>query len=94
MKKKIKLKSGKEITIKDIGVDDRDMLLDSVKYIYNSDGEFAGVENMQSTITKWIRTVVENSDDKFILSLSLEDRTEIFVKLQEALQTGEGNASN
>ena len=31
----IKLKSGKKLKVKDISLDERDVLLDSVKYTYN-----------------------------------------------------------
>ena len=35
---KIKLKSGREIGIKDISLDERDEMLDSVEYIYDDKG--------------------------------------------------------
>ena len=89
----IKLKSGKKLKVKDISLDDRDVLLDSVKYTYNEDGSFQGVEMMNSTITKWIRTCVDGSTDKMILGLTFEERTEIFTELQATFTMGEGKAS-
>ena len=35
---KIKLKSGREIGIKDISLDERDEMLDSVEYVYDDKG--------------------------------------------------------
>ena len=89
----IKLKSGNKLKAKNISLDDRDMLLDAVKYNYNEDGSFQGVEMMNSTITKWIRTCIDGASDKMILSLSFEERTEIFTKLQSMFTMGEGKAS-
>ena len=74
----IKLNSGKKLKVKDISLDERDVLLDSVKYTYNEDGSFQGVEMMNSTITKWIRTCVSDSTDKMILSLSFPIEVTIF----------------
>ena len=91
----MKLKSGKFIEIKDISLDERDEMLDSVEYVYDDKGNPLGVKMMHSTITKWLRIGLNGkADDKFILSLSFEERTEIFLKMQEQLLTGEGNASN
>ena len=92
---KIKLKTGREIEIKDISLDDRDSMLDSVEYTYDDKGGVAGVKMMHSTITKWLRLGLNGKiDDKYILSLSFDERTEIFLQMQEKLLTGEGNASN
>ena len=90
-----KLSSGRKIKIKDVSVDEQDEMLDSVKYIYNKKGEPKGGEMMHSTITKWIRLGVEgDTSDKFIKSLTFEERTEIFLKMQEELLVGEGKASS
>ena len=92
---KIKLKSGREVGIKDISLDERDELLDSVEYTYDDKGGFTGVKITHSTITKWLRFGLNSkADDAYILGLSLEERTEIFLKMQEKLLTGEGNASS
>ena len=92
---KIKLKSGREVGIKDVSLDARDQMLDSVEYIYDDKGGVAGVKMMHSTITKWLRFGLNGkADDKYILGLSFEERPEIFLKMQEKLLTGEGNASS
>ena len=92
---KLKLKTGREINIKDVSLDDRDIMLDSVEYVYDDKGNVYGVKMMHSTITKWLRHGLNGqATDEFILSLTFEERTEIFLKMQEKLLTGEGNASN
>ena len=92
---KIKLKTGREINIKDISLDDRDVMLDSVEYVYDEKGNVSGVKMMHSTITKWLRFGLNGqASDEFILGLSFEERTEIFLNMQEKLLTGEGNASS
>ena len=49
---------------------------------------------MNTTMTKWIRLGVNgDTSDKFLKTLTLQDRTEIFVKMQEYLLVGEGKAS-
>ena len=92
---KLKLKSGREIELKDVSLDERDEMLDSVEYNYDSKGNPDGVKMMHSTITKWLRFGLNGkADDKYILGLNFEERTEIFLKMQEMLLTGEGNASS
>ena len=92
---KIKLKSGKEINIKDVSLDERDEMLDSVEYTYDKKGNVSGVKMMHSTITKWLRNGLNGqATDEFILSLTFDERTEIFLKMQEKLLVGEGNASS
>lgn len=90
----IKLKDGKKLEIKDITIDERDALLDSVEYEYNEDGSLKQLKMMHSTMTKWIRTCVVSEDiEKFLRGLSLEQRTEIFTELQTKFFEGEGKAS-
>ena len=92
---KIKLKSGLEIKLKEVTLDERDEMLDSVEYIYDNKGNITGVKMMHSTITKWLRCGLNGqATDEFILGLTFEERTEIFLNLQEKLLMGEGNASS
>jgi len=91
----IKLKSGLKVKIKEVSLDDRDEMLDSVEYQFNKKGEPAGVKMMHSTITKWLRLGLDgDTSDEFIKKLSFEDRTEIFLKMQDGLLMGEGKASD
>ena len=90
----IKLESGKKIKLKDVSIDERDELLDSVEYQYDEKGSPKGMKMMNTTMTKWIRVGVDgDTSDKFLKTLTLSDRTEIFVKMQEYLMVGEEKAS-
>ena len=90
----IKLKSGKKIKLKDVSVDERDEMLDSVQYDYTKDGEVLGVKMMHSTMTKWIRIGVDgDTSDKFLKTLTLQDRIEIFGEMQSIYLVGEDKAS-
>jgi hypothetical protein len=90
----IQLKSGKKIKLKDVSIDERDELFDSVDYQYDKKGNPKGMKMMNTTVTKWIRIGVDgDTSDKFLKTLSLEDRTEIFLKVQEYLLVGEEKAS-
>ena len=92
---KIKLTTGREVGIKDISLDERDEMLDSVEYVYDDKGGVAGVKMMHSTITRWLRMGLNGkADDDYILGLTFEERTEIFLKMQSMLLTGEESASN
>ena len=89
-----KLESGKKIKLKDVSIDERDEMLDSVVYNYDEKGNPSGMKMMNTTMTKWIRLGVNGyTSDKFLKTLTLQDRTEIFVKMQEYLLVGEGKAS-
>ena len=90
----IKLKGGRTLKVKNITLDERDTLLDSVDYEYNDDGSMRGVKMMHSTMTKWMRACLDgDTSDKFLMSLSLEEKTEIFTKLQSIFFVGEEKAS-
>ena len=89
-----KLKSSKKIKLKDVSIDERDEMLDSVEYQYDAKGNPKGMKMMNSTITKWIRLSVDgDTSDEFLKTLTIEDRTEIFIKMQEYLLVGEKKAS-
>tara|TARA_Y100000004_G_C8844122_1_gene381828 strand:+ start:601 stop:882 length:282 start_codon:yes stop_codon:yes gene_type:complete len=90
----IKLKSGKKIKLKDVSIDERDEMMDSVQYDYTDKGEIAGVKMMHSTMTKWIRIGVDgDTSDEFLKTLSLQDKTEIFAEMQNFYLVGEEKAS-
>jgi hypothetical protein len=86
-KKNITLKSGKKATLKEMSVDEFDNCMDAVKFD-NKDGDMV-LKNQFSLSTKWIRNGVEKSDDKFIKSLSIEDRAELQLAIQEYNSLGE-----
>ena len=89
----IKLKGGKKLKVKNISLDERDDLLDGVQYEFNEDGSSRGVKMMHSTMTKWLRTCLEDSSDETIISFSLEEKAKIFTELQGLFFKGEGKAS-
>ena len=92
---KLKLDSGREVKLKDVSLDDRDAMLDKVEYQFKEDGTANGVKMMHSTITFWLRKGLDgDASDDFIRGLSFEERTEIFLKMQEGLLLGEGKPSN
>ena len=89
---KVKLESGKEVQLKELSIDERDELLDSVTW--EGKGDNLKVSMMHSTMTKFIRLGVAKADDKFIKSLTFADKTEIFQVMQEEyLNLGEVKAS-
>ena len=91
----IKLKSGRKIKVKEnISLDDRDELLDNIKYNLDKDGNLGGFECMNATVTRWLRACLsEGSSDKDLMKWSIEERTDAFLKLQNHLSLGEGKAS-
>tara|TARA_R100000808_G_scaffold710_4_gene3440 strand:- start:6399 stop:6674 length:276 start_codon:yes stop_codon:yes gene_type:complete len=90
---KIKLESGREIVLNELTVDERDQLLDCVDYDNSKEG--VKIKMLHSTMTKFIRTSVKGSDDKFIKSLNFSEKSEIFQKIQgDLLNLGEEEASD
>tara|TARA_R100000458_G_C8102800_1_gene128809 strand:+ start:131 stop:412 length:282 start_codon:yes stop_codon:yes gene_type:complete len=89
-----KTKSGKKVVFKDISIDEKDVLLDSVEYNYDEDGNAGTFKMMNTTITKWIRGGIDgDTSDEFLKTLTMEDRTEIFLALQQYILVGEKKAS-
>ena len=91
----IKLKDKRTLKVKDLSIDERDELLDLVWGKFKSDDK--GGFQMQapnSTITKFIRVGIDgDTSDKFLKTLSFEDRTTIFTEMQKVLGEGEGQPS-
>ena len=90
---KVKLESGKEVQLKDLSVDERDELLDSVSW--EGEGDSLKVSMMHSTMTKFVRIGVDgDTSDKFIRSLTFKDKSNIFITIQkECMNLGEDKAS-
>ena len=90
----IKLKSGRKVKVKEITLDERDSLLDSIEYTFDKDGNISGVGMMQSTMTKWMRTCIDGDiSDKALLKYTTSERSELFVGLQSKYLVGEEKAS-
>ena len=90
---KVKLESGREVVFNDLTVDERDELLDSVEFDNSKKG--VKLKMLHSTMTKFIRLGIKNSDDKFIKSLKFNEKSDIFQKIQgDLLNLGEEEASD
>ena len=91
----IKLETGRKLKLKDVSLDERDELLDSLEYQMDSKGNVKGVKMMNTTVTKWLRMGLDgDTSDKFLKTLTFEERVEIFTQMQESIMVGEGKASD
>ena len=69
-------------------------MLDAVQYEFKENGDVQGVKMMHSTMTKWIRIGVDgDTSDEFLQKLTLQDKIEIFTKMQNLYLVGEEKAS-
>lgn len=89
----IETKSGKKFKLKNISLDERNELLDSVNWIYNDKGEPTRVDMMYTTLTKWLRVCLEGITDDKILEMSMDEQTELYKKLQDKFTLGNVKAS-
>ena len=93
----IKLKSGRKLKLReDLSLDERDELLDSIEYKYDSKGK---VKHMilpkHSTITKWLRAGIDgDTSDDFLKDFTFDERSEVFGEMLPSLFVGEGKASD
>tara|TARA_B100000963_G_C22530248_1_gene627268 strand:- start:277 stop:540 length:264 start_codon:yes stop_codon:yes gene_type:complete len=87
MSKKITLKSGVKATLIEMSVDAFDKCMDSVRF-EKVDGQSV-IKNQFALSTLWIRNGVDGADDKFIKSLSINDRVELQLAIQEYNSLGE-----
>ena len=90
--KEVKLSSGKKAKVMEMSVDDIDFCNDIPELI--QDGENTIIRNLSRARTAWLRRGVEGCDDKFIKSLSEQDKTELSLKVQEYQGLGEENPSH
>ena len=90
---KVKLESGREVELKELSIDERDELLDSVEYEGSWDS--FKMKLMHSTMTKFIRMALKGEvKDNFLKELSFSEKSEIFTKIQnECMNLGEEKAS-
>jgi len=104
--KEIKLSTKRKIKLKEVSLDTKDELLDSVEYSLNKKGEIENMKMPQTTITKWIRFGIGGGDfdnyeevkgipkDEVLSQLTFEERTEIFLAMQKSLLLGEEKPSD
>ena len=91
---KLKLESGKQVQLKELTVDETDELLDSISYENDDKGNLK-ILMMHTTMTKFLRLGVKDCGDKFIKSLTFQEKSEVFQKIQsEIMNLGEEKASD
>jgi|TARA_Y100000296_G_C5176064_1_gene260142 hypothetical protein len=90
--KEAKLSSGKKVKVVEMSVDDIDFCNDIPEII--QEGENTIIRNLSRARTAWLRRGIEGCDDKFIKSLSEQDKTELSLKVQEYQGLGEENPSH
>tara|TARA_R100001510_G_C7488114_1_gene97145 strand:- start:115 stop:378 length:264 start_codon:yes stop_codon:yes gene_type:complete len=86
--KSIKLKSDKEVKLKEMSVDDIDFCNDVPEMKYDNN-ELVTIKNLAKARTAWIRKGVDGADDKFIKSLTDDEKNELSVAVQDYQRLGE-----
>jgi hypothetical protein len=86
--KKVKLTSGKEVTLIEMSVDDIDVCSDVTNIVFDKEGNQI-LRNISAARTAWIRKGVKNSDDKFIKKLTEEEKNDLSTKVREYQELGE-----
>ena len=84
----MKLASGKEVKFKEMSVDDIDYCNDLPQMRYEGN-EIVAITNLAKARTAWIRRGVEGADDKFIKSLSEDEKNQVSLAIQEYQRLGE-----
>jgi len=87
--KEMKLESKREVKIKEMSVDDIDFCNDLPQMRYENN-QVVAITNLSKARTAWIRKGVDKADDKFIKSLSEEEKNELSLAVQEYQRLGEG----
>ena len=84
----MKLESKREVKIKEMSVDDIDLCNDLPQMRYEND-QVVAITNLSKARTAWIRKGVDKADDKFIKSLSEDEKNELSLAVQEYQRLGE-----
>mgnify|MGYP003663311986 FL=1 len=85
--KDLKIKD-KSVKLKEMSVDDIDFCNDVPQMRYEGD-QVVAITNLSKARTSWIRRGVEGADDKFIKSLSEDEKNELSLAVQEFQRLGE-----
>jgi len=85
--KELKIKD-KKLKIREMSVDDIDFCNDLPQMRYEND-QVVAITNLSKARTAWIRKGIDKADDKFIKSLSEEEKNEISLAVQEYQRLGE-----
>jgi len=84
----MKLKSGVEVELKEMSVDDIDFCNDLPQMRYEGN-EIVAITNLAKARTAWIRKGVKGADDDFIKALSDNEKNELSLAVQEFQRLGE-----
>jgi|TARA_R100001463_G_scaffold10900_5_gene31187 hypothetical protein len=84
----MKLKSGVEVELKEMSVDDIDFCNDLPQMRYEGN-EIVAITNLAKARTAWIRKGVKGADDDFIKALSDDEKNELSLAVQEFQRLGE-----
>ena len=92
---KIKLKSGLEVELKELSLEDEAAIMDTVKHKVNADGNLE-TEMFNTAILKFLRLSLngKGDNDKYIRSLSYTDKIELYNRFQNRFLEGEEKASS
>ena len=85
--KELKIKD-KKLKIREMSVDDIDFCNDLPQMRYEND-QVVAITNLSKARTAWIRKGVDKADDKFIKSLSEDEKNELSLAVQEYQRLGE-----
>ena len=85
--KELKLKD-KVVKLKEMSIDDIDFCNDLPQMRYEND-QVVSITNLSKARTSWIRKGVDGSDDKFIRSLSEDEKNTLSLAVQEYQRLGE-----
>tara|TARA_Y100000310_G_scaffold301395_1_gene337867 strand:+ start:10 stop:294 length:285 start_codon:yes stop_codon:yes gene_type:complete len=90
---KIKLKSGREIELKELSLDEEVAVMDTSKSKVDKDGNIE-TQMFNTAVLKFLRLTLNGKGDDYIRSLSYAERMEIYTHFQNRLLAGEGKASS
>ena len=89
---KVKLKSGKQFSLKKVNRDELDDMTDVLLDSFNGD---EGVQKQPNkTMTLWFRNSIKDISEELLIDMTLEDRVELFGILQNKYFVGEEKASD
>lgn len=84
----MKLKSGVEVELREMSVDDIDFCNDIPQMRYEGN-EIVAITNLAKARTAWIRKGVKRADDNLIKALSDDEKNELSLAVQEFQRLGE-----
>ena len=91
---KIKLKSGLEIELKELSLEEEVAVMDTVKHKVDEDGNLE-TQMFNTAMLKFLRLSLngKGGDDKYIRSIPYADKKELYTRFQNRYLEGEGKAS-